>query len=496
MTHRTREISLLLLVVAALVVSGPAAAPPPVPMRVSGTAFDAGGSPLPVGTTILAFVDGVAVSNPLTVTAAGGSFVVLVEGNPTTGTGASETPEVKEGADPGEAVLFAAGALTDAIALFQEAVPWQEGAEPSLDLNLADPAKTPEPLKIQGLIPEPALDGNQSLLVCNPTSGAVSASDYFIELNRPGTVHGPRFNLSGSIPAGGQLEVDFGSTPFLRPAGDAVKLVYRNPGGPGAPAVDDDIVVDRVEFNATVDGTLFWEPGNTLLEDAPAPGPGRILERTVFCADTNRASDFRLAVQPGLPPNEAPAVAISSPAEGATVPAGQLFTFAWTMSDDLFRADQLRVWVNVTYAGTSAVLLAGSLGPTSISWAVPNLDARGSLVTVDVVDPLGARTSALRTFHIAGPDPFAGYGLYVAFLVIAVLVAFVVWGYRRASRLTEPPRRPPATSPPPAPPEPPADTTATDKAEGKKPCPRCGTSVDERDWVCFFCGFRFPGPPT
>ena len=53
MTHRTREISLLLLVVAALVVSGPAAAPPPVPMRVSGTAFDAGGSPLPVGTTIL-----------------------------------------------------------------------------------------------------------------------------------------------------------------------------------------------------------------------------------------------------------------------------------------------------------------------------------------------------------------------------------------------------------------------------------------------------------
>jgi len=466
-------------------------------MRTEGRAYDLLGSPLGPGTPIRTFVDGVEYANASRVRNALGDFSILTDGNWVTGGGASETPEVLEGPALGDAVLFAAGEFTGATPVFQEVVPWQTAAVVAQDLHLGSSATTPEPVKIQGIVAWPARGGDQVLSVCNPTSAAVSLADYYLEVDRPGTYHGPTADLSGVVPAGGEASFPLGAT-YLTRTGDAVKLVFRNPDGANAAAAGLDIVVDRVEFNASEGGTLSWEPGNTILPDVPAPGPGRILERAAFCGDTNTAGDFRIGIEPGLPPNGVPSVRVSSPAPGQSVPAGRTFVVGWTMSDDLFSADTIRVWVNASWAGTTSVLLAGTLGATSVPWNVPDLDAAVATITVDVADPFGARASDSVSFRIARPDPFAGLGVPVAILIAVVLGAFVVWGYLRASRRMDPgpvPPRPPPSAPA-APPLPrPPETPAPAPPEGKKICPRCATAVLDRDWVCFFCGYRFPGPP-
>src|SRR5438445_748483 len=203
--------------------------------------------------------------------------------------------------------------------------------------------------------------------------------------------------LDGVLAATSSLRVGLSSPSWLTSTGDALKLVYRNPRGGAATAGGRDIVVDRVEFNATRDGTLYWEPGNMILGDAPAPGPGQILERDAACTDTNDPRDFTLQIEPGLPPNGPPTVAIVVPAAGQQIPAATAVTFTWTMSDDVFVNDYLHVWANVTIGNEIIALVVNQTGVTSVSWTTRDITATDLVFRVDVQDPFGAHASASQT---------------------------------------------------------------------------------------------------
>lgn len=472
----------------------PVAAPPPIPMRTDGLAFDRTGNPLAIGTPIRTFVDGVDYSNLSTVHAGTGSFSVLTVGNSKSAGDLSDTPEVLEGPNLADEVIFAAGDFTGSTPVFRETLPWSPGAVVSQDLNLGSVATTPLPIKIQGIVTRPAQRGNQYVVVCNPTGGSVSLSDYYLQLNEPGRYDGPALPLAGILTGVASVEVDLPSDSFLDPRGDALKLVYRNPGGALPTAGGRDIVVDRIEFNATVNGALFWEPGNTILPDAPAPGLGRILERSPTCADTNEAGDFRIAVEPGLPAsNEPPTVVILSPTQGQSITKGTPFTITWSMSDDIFLPEDLRVWVNITIGPTNMTLLNDSAGQTSVVWAPPDEIVIGVVIRVEVVDPFEARGGDSRTVNVTEPTLDA---VLVAVLMVTILLAFLLLGLVFALRARRTlPRPPPGPAVAPGPTPPGAAGAPAQALPGRKLCPRCHTAVGTDDLACFYCGHRFAEPP-
>lgn len=485
----------MLVLLSLLLSTLPVAAPPPIPMRTDGRAFDRTAAALPLGTPIRTFVDGVDYSNGTGVRDGVGSFGVITVGNSKTNPNVSDTPTVQEGANLGDRVIFAAGDFIVHTDVFQETLAWYPGAVVSQNLTLGSTATTPEAVKIQGLVTQPAQGGNQFVLLCNPTPAAVSLFDYFLETDAPGTYHGKALPLTGVLSPLRFLRVNLTSTTWLTPSGDALKLVYRNPQGAGASAGGLDIVVDRVEFNGTSGGSLSWEPGNTIMGDAPAPGIGRILQRDANCTDTNRPADFSFASEPGLPPNGPPTVSISAPTPGQVVQAASQITLTWTMSDDVFLTAYLRVWVNVTIGNQTTILLSNVAGATSVVWNTPDIAIDNVVLRVDVVDPFGAHASALQTFSLTRQSPIA---LYVAILIAVVLVAFLVFGLLRARKREEmPPPSAPPQPPPAAPvasPGPPATRFGPDVA--KKICPRCHTAVKAIDVSCFFCGYKFPEGET
>ncbi len=464
-------------------------------MVVQGHAYDRANAPLPIGTPIRAFLDGVDYSNGSRVQDSAGYYSVMIAGNWMLSQTASETPTIKEGPNLGETIQFVAGNVTNAT-FFQEILSWSPGTTVTQDLYMGSVVTTPDPLKIQGIVTQPARGGNQYAFLCNPTSSPISLYDYFLEIDRPGTYRGDSLSLSGAIPARAVLRENLSSASFLNVTGDALKLVYRNPGGAFASSDGQDIVVDRLEFNGTVGGTLDWEPGNTIMADAPAPGPGQILERSPSCSDTNAPGDFRLGYEPGVPTTTNVSLQILAPTAGQTLTGGQSFTFRWAMSDDVFLTSYLRVWVNVTYAGVSHSLLAGAPGATSVGWTVPDVADAAASVHVDAVDPYGARTSQTTGFVIQKSTPFA---VLVAILVALVLVAFILFAWWNARRKAQGPPRPPPSAPSPVPPAAQAETAspvASPPSPATKACPRCGTQVQAQDDSCFYCGYLFVKPPT
>ena len=316
-----------------------------------------------MGTPVRTFVDGVDYSidnpNPPQVRDGAGSFAVLTQGNSKTNPNVSDTPNIQEGPNVGDLVLYAAGDFTSPTSVFVQMEPWTFAGDVVTDLTLGSAASTPQPVKIQGLVTQPAAGGNQFLFLCNPTTSTVPLVDYYLERDAPGTYRGPRFDLTGSVPAATTIQVNLTSPSWLVVNGDALKLVYRNPGGANAPAQGQPIVVDRVEYNATRNGALGWEPANTTLGDAVAPGPGQILQRN-SCTDTNDPSDFTLAREPGLPStNGPPSVSILSPGAGQAVQGGTTVGFTWTLSDDVFAPKYLHVWANLTVGGQTIPLAEG-----------------------------------------------------------------------------------------------------------------------------------------
>ena len=487
----------LLLLAAGLLSVGLASfvarAPPPIPMTTQGNAYDESGSPLPPGTLIRTFVDGVDYSNDTSVFNAQGGFSVLTNGSLVLNATTPEPSPVKTGASAGEPVVFAAGPLTTRTDFFQEVLPWHTDLTVTQDLHLGSAATMPEPIRLQGVVTQPARGGPQYVVLCNPTTSSVSLADYYLQVDRPGTFYGGNFTLAGAIPGDAEMTVNLISPFALIPSGDALKLVYRNPGGPGAAAGGRDLVIDRLEFNAVANGTLDWQPGNTTLRNAPAPGPGQILERFPVCSASPAPDAFRLATEPGQPPSAPLTVTILSPTPGQNVPGGQAFTIRWNLSDPVFIAAYLHVWANVTVGGTTTTLLAGSAGATSVDWSVPDASVSGATVAVTAINPFGTRGSGVATFNILPATP---YSLYLAVLLIVVVAVFILVGVYYARR--ERPSAPPAAAGPPAvpPAAPGARVDVPSTAEpGTKACPRCGTAVKETDDSCFFCGHLFVKPP-
>ena len=492
---RVPLVFLLLLLVAFIAATLPVRAASPIPMTTQGHAYDRSGSPLPQGTPVRTFLDGVEYSNASTVDDAAGSYSVLTQGNLVINATTPEPSPTKHGPNAGETLLYAASDFTSSADVFQETHTWTSDTVVTQDLHLGSGPSTPEALKIQGIVTQPAQGGTRYVVLCNPTASAVSLSDYYLQRDAPGTYFGGNLSLSGAIGPGATAPKNLSSAFALTSTGDALKLVYRNPGGSGATAGGMDIVVDRVEFNATVGGTLYWQPGSTTMGSAPAPGPGQILERNASCADTNSPSDFHLAPEPGLPSATPPVVTITAPGPGQNVQGGQVFTIRWTMTDDVFVSSYLQVWVNLTVNGATTSLLNGTPGATSVDWRVPDLEAPGSIVHVDVVDPFGGRGNATTSFNVTPATP---YSAYVAILVVVVVTVFIFWAYRRARReaeKTQSPTTPPAPVPPPAQAPPVAGTTTPPPSPGTKSCPRCHTSVKEADETCFYCGYSFVQPP-
>jgi len=494
MTGRVRVFASLLtvaIVAASLLLAIPVAAPPPIPMRVQGQAFDRAGTPLPIATPIRAFIDGVDYSNDPQVQDGVGTYAILTAGNSKDNANVSDTPSVQEGANLGDLVIYAAGNFTIATDVFRETVPWFPGTIQTTNLHVSSNATTPQALKIEGLVTQPARGGNQFVYLCNPTGGSVSLSAYYLETDALGTYHGSSLSLGGVLTAASTIRQDLPLPTWLASTGDALKLVYRNPGGVNASAAGRDVVVDRVEFNATRGGTLDWEPGNTIMGDAPAPGPGRILERDSTCSDTNQPSDFTIGLEPGLPPNGPPIVTLTTPTNGQAVPAAGAFTITWTMSDDVFLSSYLLVWVNVTIGTQTIPLLNETVGDTAAVWMTPDIAVANVLVRVDVEDPFGAHASDTRTVSLTRQSSLA---IVVAVLIAIVLGLFLLFAFLRARKKPAPPPGPPP-SPPLAPtilPPVGAATVTPGIAPDKKVCPRCHTHVNVIDVTCFFCGYKFP----
>ncbi len=473
-----------------------ARAPPPIPMTTQGNAYDRLGNPLPVGSPLRTLVDGVDYSNGSSVLNGQGAFSVLTNGSLVINQTTPEPSPVKTGASLGELVTYAAGPYSSPLGFFQEIVPWRPDLTVTQDLHLGSVQSTPEPIRIQGLVTQPARGGPQYVFVCNPTGTSVSLADYYLQVDRPGTFYGGNLTLAGTVGGGSEARVNLTSPFSLIGTGDALKLVYRNPGGTAASEGGRDIVIDRVEFNATTNGSLYWQPGNTTMGNAPAPGPGQILERSSFCSAAPAPQAFVLAKEPGLPAAGPPTVTLLAPSAGENVQGGRTYTIRWNVSDPVFVASYLKVWVNVTVQGTTTALLAGAIGATSVDWSVPDTSTSNALVNVSVVDPFAAHGSAQNSFTILPATP---YSAYIAIIVVVVIAIFILLAFYYARRQQHPPPGPPPSPPPeaqraetaPAA----APTTPAAAARGSKTCPKCGTVVHEEDDSCFFCGHLFVKPP-
>ena len=367
-------------------------APPPAPTTTFGRAFDAGGLPLALGTPIRTFIDGVDYSNRTSVYDNLGSFIVDTLGNYVT----PPTLSIKEGGDAGDAIMYTSGdlAAAPAGAVFRETASWIDGGFLNQDLNLA--ATQPALLKIQDLALRPSDGGDQYVYLCNPTTNPVNAAGYYLQKDVPGSFNGPIWAITGTINPGGRLYIDLVGPSTLGNGGDALKLIWTNPGGPGAPNGGAAVIVDRVEFNATTAGTLFWEPGNTMMTDALAPGLGQDIHRDANCRDTNAGADFVLGLELGRP--VAPVVAVSYPNGGERFTGGTPHSVRWNMTD----ADPDNVLrVNASYAlnGVSYTQFASGLSstdPSSVAWNVPVADTSLARVLVcarDRTDLLGCDAS-------------------------------------------------------------------------------------------------------
>ena len=356
----------------------PVRAPPLPPFEAFGFAQDDAGVALPANNPIRTFIDGVDYSNLTATYRVDGAYAVQVAGNYYVG-GTSETPSIKEGGDPGNNVMFVHGDLTTSGEVFQQRAPWTSGEVQNIDLAWAIANKQPGLVKIFGITTRPGDGLAQYAYVCNPTNTVVNLANYYVQKDIPGSFVGPVVFLTGTVGAGSRTFVNLGSTTYLGPNGDVLKLVFRNPGGAGASNGGLDVVVDRVEFNATGGGgALTWEPGNTIMSDAPAPGIGEEIRRNAACADTNAGSDFAIGPEEG----RAPVVSVTAPAGRERWSGGSPHEIRWNMSD--FEDANTALTVDVAYStlggtdGFPNAIVAdrqGTANPNVLPWSVPTIDS-------------------------------------------------------------------------------------------------------------------------
>ncbi len=285
----------------------------PEPYELYGTAHDEVGVVLLDGEPIRTFIDGVEYSNKTSVYSRpgyfDGYFDVDTYGNYRSNRTVPGTPWIKEGGDEGDDIMYSWGDMSNNTQIggasqpwkqgvvFKENHTWQTGLPPEAgDLTTAPDRLQPPSVKIFSITTNSTLPPyNDHLWLCNAGPYPVDASTLYIQKDIPGSYDGPIVQVpSGTIDPYQRYHIITGSRDYFVETGDAVKLVWKNNASdPQAPFGGRDIVIDRVEFNATVGGTLDWEPGNTIMNDETAPDVGRQINRSATCRDTNsRERDF------------------------------------------------------------------------------------------------------------------------------------------------------------------------------------------------------------
>jgi hypothetical protein len=293
----------------------------PEPYELYGVAKLDTGVVLDDGSPIRSFVDGVDYSNKTSVFSRPGNtdgyFDIDTYGNYRTNATDPGTPWIKEGADDNEPIMYSWGDFSNNTQIggpsqpwlqakvFKETHDWQTGLPPQAgDLTLAPLAEQPPLLKILSLTTNSTYAPfTDYVWLCNPTNQNVDASQFYLQKDVLGNVNGPQVQVTaGTIGPYKKYFVDTGSLNYFNEAGDNLKLVWKNTASPTAAFGGNDIVLDRVEFNKTpAGGALNWEPGNTIMNNEPAPDRGFQINRSSTCRDTNSVQrDFFVEVETRL----------------------------------------------------------------------------------------------------------------------------------------------------------------------------------------------------
>ncbi|MEE9223591.1 MAG: hypothetical protein V3U51_02460 [Thermoplasmata archaeon] len=430
----------------------------PIPHNSWGHPFDETGAIFGIDEKLTSWVDGVEYGSNLTFTSGPDVwFNIDTAGDWMTGPGDPNTPWRKEGGNLGDPIMYVWGDVTnikldpggDGIldyGVFEEYDLWWTTAVNYTDLNLTALADQP-PLfpKISQIIPEPA-DGLADYVLIYTEDPFFPMDQFYLEKN-DGSLYGPIQTLTGVSNATAYFYASLKDID-LDGCGDELKLVWNNTG-PGFGG--NDIIVDRVEWNATSGGTHYDEPDNTIMTDAQTPACGAsnfALRRKgtfpIYDQDTNdNTNDFvidtpwpRAAINP-------PSITILRPLAGEALTGGFTETLSWLAYDDNARNDMLSFWMNYSLNDTGPWFVASLslvqpfsgwgdvLTPMSVNWSVPfanTTEARISVCAVNPIQMVTCVTSERFTIDSSSPKAFPKINGrdYVKFY-IGETIGFQIW---------------------------------------------------------------------
>jgi hypothetical protein len=369
----------------------------PVPHNMWGHPLDETGVQMPVGELITSWVDGVEYGQNVTFMAmAEVWYDVDTAGNWVTAPGDPNSPWVKEGGDLDEPVMYAWGDMTNIktdpdsdmvldYGVFTEYDLWNTTTVLRGDLNLSVLADQPTHFpKISQIVPEPN-DPWPDYVLIYTADPSFLMDGYYLQKN-DGVLNGPVQALTGISNTTAYYYANLTSID-LNTCGDELKLVWTNTGSAFGGM---DVVVDRVEWNATVGGCHFTEPDNTIATDATAPAAGFAMHRTgtfpVYADDTNdNAVDFVTDTPWPRPIIGAPTVVWDIPAGGEDWTGGMNHNIQITAYDDNALNNQLDFWINYSTNNGATwfeAVLTGipthpfpgtgdAVTPMVMEWAVP-----------------------------------------------------------------------------------------------------------------------------
>ena len=244
-----------------------AGAAPIIPYNQYGLA-SMNGTNLPESSVIVGWIDGVKYSN--TTVNATGNYDIIIPGDDIT-SGLNNT--IKEGGVDGDAIYFTYENAGIVYYANQTSV-YVNGS--SVELNLTFYESIQKAL-IYEVVAEPA-DGTDYVYLYFPDISSVNYQEWKLERCGNGTYAAWSQILSNltvaQYPAGSNyLYVDLGGN-VLSPNGGDLKLLRYST------SANAWFCVDRVEWNASVNGTHSYVPGNTIMPDASgATTPGMSIKR-------------------------------------------------------------------------------------------------------------------------------------------------------------------------------------------------------------------------
>jgi hypothetical protein len=246
---------------------------PPPPLSVWGYAYF-NGAPLPDGSPLKAWVDGVNYISGLG-WYGGGLFMFNVVGDDY-----SSSTWVKEGAYAGDKIYFSYEGTSPRLFAVETAT-WIGGGMLNLNLNFWTNGTVSPNLVVQGLSYEDNL-GAQWVEIYNPSANTVDLGGYFLQKDVAGSTNnynGATQALSGTLGATSVVTI---STPAYIGTKDEIKLVWKRGS--------ENIPIDRVEY-----GNQSTVPDNTTMPDAQAPPVGWCIRRVPQGQDTDNCFyDFQL----------------------------------------------------------------------------------------------------------------------------------------------------------------------------------------------------------